>query len=88
MSSRENGLSEDLKEMVGHLWQAVVAKMPLGYEDETGFHWGAELHHTDVAHGELAPLIADRADVSGNAQCWKALPIQFNVVVPYKISKH
>ena len=41
-SSRKDDRGECMQSIVVRLWQAFIAKVPVGYEDEAGFHLGKE----------------------------------------------
>lgn len=46
LSSQEDTTGAPSKEIAGRLWSAVTTKVPLGYEDETGFHLGTSGRRT------------------------------------------
>lgn len=48
-SSREDVAGEYVGGILDRLWTAVVNRVPLGYEDETGFHFGVSWRQTIAA---------------------------------------
>ena len=39
---------EPAKGILDRLWTAMLSRVPLGYQDETGFHYGANQHRAGV----------------------------------------
>lgn len=45
-SSRQNVAGGYVSGFLDWLWTAVLNRVPIGYEDETGFHFGVSLRQT------------------------------------------
>jgi hypothetical protein len=48
-SSRKDFVGEHVSGILDRLWTAVLSRVPLGYQDETGFHFGASRRRTAAA---------------------------------------
>jgi hypothetical protein len=59
-SSRSGAASVDVSGIISRFWTAILDRVPVGYEDETGFHFGAQLPRRNTEAGVLTDKQTDQ----------------------------